>query len=137
MQGTVAAVDRIPNHGSEGAKRTVGAWMKDAAKQLATALGENQKNQPALTAELAAEWRKGREDFLSTLMGPLAGQTRELGAPGTPTPQLVTEALTDRAVDHSTDTLTESEPVRKSVLGYDLVPPDRGNERQQEMSRGR
>lgn len=136
MKGTVAAVDRMPNHVSEETKRTVGAWMKDAAKQLATSFVENQKNQPTLTAELAAEWRKGREDFLSTLMGPLVGQTRELGAPGTPTPQLVTEALTDRGVDHSTDLLTEPEAVRKSVLGYALVQTERGNEQQREMSRG-
>jgi hypothetical protein len=64
-----------------------------------------QSNQPSLAAESRAFFRQGREDIVSVLLGALAGQTREPGAPGTPTPQLVTEALTGRGVDLQRDQL--------------------------------
>src|SRR5262249_30527118 len=52
--------------------------------------GDQQQPSP-LAAQAAALFRQGREDLLNTLNGvPLA---REMGAPGEPTPQLVTRAL--------------------------------------------
>jgi hypothetical protein len=57
-----------------------------------------QENQPSLRAEGRAFFRQGREDFLATVMGPLAGGTREPGAPGTPTPQQTTASLEGRRV---------------------------------------
>lgn len=78
--------------------------MAEAKKKLS--LKDLQKHQPSLATELRAWVREGREDLLATLMGPLAGVTREPGAPGTPTPQQVTEALQGRKVDGQTDQLT-------------------------------
>lgn len=56
------------------------------------------RNQPSIRAEGRAFFRQGREDLLATLMGPLAGTTREPGAPGTPTPQQTTASLEGRRV---------------------------------------
>jgi hypothetical protein len=57
-----------------------------------------QHQQPSFRAEMRALGRQGREDFLNVVMGGLAGQTREPGAPGTPTPQQTTAALAGRTV---------------------------------------
>jgi hypothetical protein len=71
---------------------------KTTLQELKALWTELQKDQPALGAELRAGVRQGREDALTTLMGPLAGGTREPGAPGTPTPQQTTAALEGREV---------------------------------------
>lgn len=74
-------------------------------------------NQPSLGAEARAFFRQGREDLLNTLMGGLAGQTREPGSPGTPTPQQVTEGLESRGVDLAQDTI---KPQRAKQVEMDM-----------------
>lgn len=69
-----------------------------AARGAAMVVAHMQRHQPSLGAEARAFVRQGREDLLATLMGPLAGQTREPGAPGTPTPQQTTASLEGRRV---------------------------------------
>lgn len=81
--------------------RALGAPVVVAAKAAVyayAAIRHLNRDQPSLRAEGRAFVRQGREDLLATLMGPLAGQTREPGAPGTPTPQQTTASLEGRRV---------------------------------------
>jgi hypothetical protein len=84
-------------------------------------LKQMQRDQPSLRAEMRAFVRQGREDLLATLMGPLAGQTREPGAPGTPTPQQVTQGLEGKDVN----------------LQKDRIVPPKAPEKQPELEMGR
>lgn len=68
--------------------------------RVGMAMIARQERQPSLGAEARAFVRQGREDFLATVMGPLAGQTREVGAPGSPTAHQTTAALEGRRVRH-------------------------------------
>lgn len=102
--------------------------MKPESKgeALLSWLKQQQANQPKLSAEAAALWRQGREDFLNTLMG--MSLMREAGTPGNPTQQILTSDLLDKDVDKETD--------RVSVLGYVLPPQEPQKEAQQEKQRG-
>jgi hypothetical protein len=92
---------------------------KTTLQELRAAWKELQKDQPKFGAEMRALLREGREDLLTTLMGPLAGTTREPGAPGTPTPQQTTEALEGREVDRTQDRLEKKQPTSLEELrGY-------------------
>jgi hypothetical protein len=87
-------------------------------------------NQPLFRAEAAAMIRGTREDLFNNLIVAFPGSlnlTREQGAPGSPTSQLTTEALTGAPVDKQKDT------VRRSIMGYELPK----QEQTQERERGR
>jgi hypothetical protein len=64
-----------------------------AARSVGLAIVAMQRSQPSIGAETRAFVRAGREDLLATLMGPLAGVTREPGQPGSPTSYQTTTAL--------------------------------------------
>ncbi len=56
-------------------------------------------HQPSLAAEARAWFREGREDVLNNLLRAFPDSlqlSREMGAPGSPTPQQTTAALTGR-----------------------------------------
>lgn len=69
----------------------------------------NRAQQPALGAEMVAVFRQGREDAWNKLIPAFPDQqyNREAGAPGTPTPQQVTESLTGQDVDRQTDQIAK------------------------------
>ena len=75
------------------------AKEKLSLRGLIAEVKERQKDQPSLSAEMAAEFRAGREDLLSGLFGPMAGTNREPGEPGVPTPQQTTAALGNLSLD--------------------------------------
>lgn len=93
-----------------------------------------QKDQPSFLTEMRALVREGREDFLTTLMGPLAGATREPGAPGTPTPQQTTAALEGKHVYLPQDRIAEP---KLSLEQMKEFAKERELEAEQRMDRGR
>lgn len=80
--------------------RAMGASLAAAGRVVGQTVAHMQRNQPSIGAEMRAFVRQGREDLLATLMGTLAGQTREPGAPGTPTTYQTTTALERGRVRH-------------------------------------
>lgn len=115
---------------------------KTTLQELRALWKDLQKDQPKFLAEMRALFREGREDLLTTLMGPLAGATREPGAPGTPTPQQTTEALEGREVNRARDRLVNERPLSIDDLrGFAKERAkeaeeriERGNDRQQDRS---
>ncbi len=77
---------------------------------------EAQKQQPSVGVEMRALFREGREDLLTVLMGPLAGTTREPGAPGTPTPQQTTEALEGKEVNLRRDRIEPGQTISRADM---------------------
>jgi hypothetical protein len=60
------------------------------------------RNAMAFPEQIKSLFRQGREDLLHVLLHAFPDSmplTREAGAPGEPTPQIITEGLTGRAVD--------------------------------------
>lgn len=85
----------------KGVKAAYLAAHEQGKSGLLAAYDHIRRDCPHLLGHLSGEWRKGREDFLNILMG--FSLTREPGAVGEPTSQMVTTALTDKTVDKTKD----------------------------------
>ncbi|MFO0847859.1 MAG: hypothetical protein U0871_04750 [Gemmataceae bacterium] len=103
-------------------------------ERLAAYRAENVANRPKFIPEMAAEFREAREEVFANLIVAFPGSTqlaREPGGIGTPTPQMVTEALTGRDINPRTDTVENADVV-------ELTPaPAAEQGQQQQQSRGR
>lgn len=108
------------------------SWLSRAASKAA----EAREAQPAFGAEVAALLRAGREDAWNNLIPAFptnTAATREPGTPGSPTPQMTTEALTGNAVDQQKDVIEapmNDADIKKSVYGNMPVQPAKENEHQ-------
>lgn len=129
MKAMASAVDWMQRHGTEGAVKEVGAWMKDTAKELAASAAKNLADATPLTRDgmakgvttMAAEMRGGLLDLQRAVVQAFPDSQQQetvLGMIAVPTPGMVDDGL---------------ETQRKSVLGYPLEQPKQGNEQQQEM----
>ena len=91
------------------------AQAKSVLQQLKESVSEARAEQPSLKAEASAVFRAGREDLWNAMIPAFPDSmnaSREMGAPGSPTPQLVTEAL-GHDVDLACDTIAhEPQPMR-------------------------
>jgi hypothetical protein len=140
------AADWMQKHGTETSAKEVGAWMQEAAKRLASAAAKNVLDATPLTrdgvarglATMAAELRGGLLDAQRAVVQAFPDSQQQetvLGMIGVPTPGMVDRAA-DLPLAVELKEPAANDTARKSVLGYDLVKPEPGNEQQREMSRG-
>jgi hypothetical protein len=118
-------------------KRSV---MGEVLDNMAARANERRAEQPAFGAEMRAVFRQGREDAFNNLIPafPQTGLTREQGAPGSPTAQIVTENLKDREVGQDDQLVQEVATKEKNLVTKDEVEQELARMTQgREQSRGR
>lgn len=115
------------------------SWLSRAVSKAA----EAREAQPAFGAEVAALLRAGREDAWNNLIPAFptnTAATREPGTPGSPTPQMTTEALTGNTVDQQKDVIEapmNDADIKKSLYGNMPAPQTPEHQHQREGRGGR